>query len=234
MHIEEQEGGAQADQGSASDQSSETQDQTSEAGKKTVAFEDHERALKDLHRFKSQARQLEEAQREIQRKLQEVEQQRLAEKEDWKALAEQRQKLLEEAQTKHEGLKSSVFNTAKFSAVRAEALKAGLRPEAESDLELIPMDPVVVEMTTTGKMQTIGAKEFVDELKRTRAHWFKNPNVPQVNSGGRAFTGTNGTVTVQDVNKLEREWLRSKKPEAKQAWQSALSDYKKMKLNKQT
>lgn len=230
----EQSGGAQTDLAGGSDQA-QHQDQTNEieAGKKTVPIEDLERALKDLHRFKSQAKQQEEAIRETERKLQAVEQQRLAEKEDWKALAEKRQALLDEAQARHESLKSSVFNTAKFSAVRAEALKAGLRPEAESDLELIQMDPVVVEMTTTGKMQTIGAKEFVDELKRTRAHWFKNPNVPQVNAGGRAFTGANGTVTAKDVIAAEREWHKTKTPAAEQAYKSALMDYRKNRNLKQ-
>lgn len=231
---DEQLSGAQTDQGSASDQVQNGDLEQQDNKDKVVSWDDHQRALNDLKRFKAEAKQRSQAERELAKRIEDMETSRLQEKEDFKSLAEKRAERIRELEGETESLKSGVFNSKKYDAVYAEAIRAGLRPEAESDLELLSMDSVAVEMTqsTNGnrRFQVSGAKDFVEELKRTRKHWFKNSNIPDVNPGGKAFSGSTGVVTAAEVNRLERVFNKSGKAEDKAAYQSALAEFRKSKL----
>lgn len=231
MQTGEAEGGAQSTN-SGAEGTSQNQDTTQTDTKpRVVTYEDHERALTDLHRFKRAAKELEDKKLEMERKLSEIETKQLQEKEDYKTLAEKRLEQVNELTGKYEGLKSSIYTNHQMSAVKEEALKAGLRPEAVEDLELLDVEGVAVEMTNTGKVTVVGAKDFVDGLKNSRKHWFK-PQIPNVNSGSGSFTPATGSVTAQDVGKLEREAQRKKTPESKAAYLGALAEFKKQKLGK--
>jgi len=114
--------------------------------KKVVAWEDHKRALDDMHKFKRERE-------ELKARMGSIESERLREKEDFKGLAERYENEAKEYKEKYEGLNTSLQQNAKFNEVRAAALKAGLRGEAESDLELLGLDTVEVELTSNVENQ---------------------------------------------------------------------------------
>lgn len=205
------------------------QNQDTDNKPKVVDYEDHERALKDLHKFKQSYKQTETRMKELEKQLQEQESQKLKEKEDWKTLAEKRLERATELEQKLEKVTNNIFSNRKYDEVRAEALRAGLRPEAEDDLRLLSLEPVVVEATTEGRFLVNGAKEFVEDLKRTRKHWFKLGGVPDVNTGSSSYTTQSSTVSIQELGKLENEFRKKPTAENKQKWQEALVKYRKTK-----
>jgi hypothetical protein len=62
---------------------------------------------------------------------------------------------------------------------------------------------VDVEMTNTGKINVVGAKEFVESLKMKKSHWFKDTNVANFNNA-RPNEPVNKTYTATDLLKLQK------------------------------
>jgi hypothetical protein len=173
-------------------------DQGSQPETRQVRFDDHKRALDDMHKFKREAT-------EAKSRLEELEAQKLREQGEWKTLAEREKELRLQAEQKAGKLNEALYQSRKFDEVYKEALKAGLRQEAISDLELIGLDGIEVELTSTGRMLVHGADSFVQELKRKRAHWFSSDRPPTVNSGGSAIAPMPEEVTPQMIIEAEKK-----------------------------
>jgi len=144
---------------------------------RTYSQEDYDRKHADMSRFKQERN-------DLQVKLKNLEDDKLKKDENWKTLYEQEKGAKETAETKLTNFQEGYFTDKKISEVRTLAIKAGLRSEAESDLENHPMDGVQVERTDHGRTIVHGADTFVETLKRTKPHWFKTDKFPTINPGG--------------------------------------------------
>lgn len=185
----------------------------------TVAKADLDRALKDLHKFKSEAR-------ELSTKLKTIEETKLKDQQQWQQLAEIREKEVLEAREEAERIKNSYVSEKKFSAVREAALKAGILPTAISDLELVGLDQVVLETTSTGKLNVIGADAFVNVLKTTKPHWF-GANKTTVNS---AIPDVSSSKPI-DRAQLVKLSLEAQKTGDYTVYQKAMDQYQQQKRN---
>lgn len=169
-----------------------------------VSKADLDRALSDLHKFKNEAQ-------ETKGKLKSFEEKALAEKEDWKSLAERHKQEAEEYKTESQRIKDSYLGEKKYTAVRDAALKLGMRPEALGDLDLLSLDGVVIETTSTGKVNVLGADGFIQNLKSMKPHWFGQTQVTtNVNPGVPGVKGDNSkTITETTLLKLSEEAMKS-------------------------
>lgn len=172
---------------------------------KTVSWENHQRALGDLHKFKKQVE-------ELGTKLGDLESQSLKEKQDYKGLYEQSEQKRKAAEEEAKKVKGWAVSTHRFSEIKSEAMKAGLLPSAMNDLELLPMENVEVEVTSSGRFIVNGAKDFVESVKGERPHWFQKPGAPNVNGGGGGAPpgGDGKELTPHDVYMAERNWKAGK------------------------
>lgn len=171
---------------------------------------DKQRAIEDLHRWKKEAKNLSSSVEQLKAQLAQSQNEKLREKENWKELAEKEAKRAEEAEGKYKGLYENLVRTQKYSAVRASALKAGLRPEAEADLELLPLDDVEFEVTSNNRFIVSKDKEVVENLKKSRPHWFGTEAPPVFNGGGgRGGTGGAAEVTALDLYAIEKKHGRA-------------------------
>lgn len=178
---------------------------------KMVSWETYQRAMNDVSKFKGQAR-------DAQKKLGDKEAETLREKEDFKGLAEREKARAEQAERERDEVKGWAHNSIKFDSVAQEAQKAGLSPNALEDLGLLDLEGVDVEVVKSPKgnrLQVSGAKEFVENLKKAKPHWFAQPkdaSKPAINSGGGgAAPAGEKKVTEQDVLLAEKAWKRGKK-----------------------
>lgn len=184
-------------------QSQQSGNESDEPKRKTVSWDDHKRALDDLHRFKREAK-------EYQDKLNSMEAKSLAEKEDFKTLAERYQKEAEQLRTERDDRDKAYVYEKKYSQVLSKAQSAGLRNP--SDLELIGLDDIKHEITSEGRVLVSGVDEFVDHLKKTRPHWFQDGEIPTFNGGGASKKKTESEeLTVGQFVELERKYKREGK-----------------------
>lgn len=163
-----------------------------------------EQVKKDMFKFKTEAKELRE-------KLKAQETADLESKQQYKTLYEQEKKRADEAEAKAKKTGDAFVNHHKFSTVKSQAEKLGLRPEAAQDLELLPMDDVLVETTNTGKWSIIGADSFVERLKTRKPHWFTDPGAPNINVTTPSVVN-GGRISVEDVSAAQAKWLKSKSP----------------------
>jgi len=161
------------------DDSSENQD-----SKKTVSLEKYEADLKDARRFKDDMLKFKDENESLKTENQSIKDAKLKEDGNWKALAEQAETRAKALEGENKDLKKGYFDDRKFSEVRTLAAKAGLITEAEGDLELIDLGAIQVERTDQGRTLVHGAETFVENLKRTKPHWFKSGTNLKINSGG--------------------------------------------------
>lgn len=132
--------------------------------------------------YKQKLLQIEKQNKDLRDKLELQETQTLQEKENFKQLWENEKTKREEAEKKNQSLSKTVFNTFKNSAVKEEALKAGILDQAIADLDIIDTSPVEIETTDQGRINVLGAKEFIENLKGNKPHWFKSGNGTVVNN----------------------------------------------------
>lgn len=188
---------------------------------KVVKYNDHKKALDDMHRFKKEAT---EARAEAER----VRQAQLQEKEDYKTLWEREKKLREEKESEINQFKTNYVENEKWAAVEREFRKAGVREEMLKVLRNQPLDGIETEYTSQGRVLVHGADTLVESWKKDFPFAFQAPKVPQFNSGGAGTTTlVNGKVTAADVFKAEQEAKKS--PEKRQAYHDTLKRFMEQK-----
>jgi hypothetical protein len=158
----------------------------------------------DMHRFKREAA-------EAKQKLADLEAKKLADDKNYQELYEREKKARLEADEQNQKKDKYYIHTQKSSEIRKLAMEIGLRSEALDDLDLLDYDGVEVEVTSTGRYNVLGGKQFVENLKNKKPHWFNKDKPPKVNAGGGGVTspGT-GKLTPTDVVNAERQMKRGK------------------------
>jgi len=153
----------------------------------------YEQIKADLFKYKSKVQ-------EYETKVKQSEEIRLKESNDWKTLYERKDQEAKEALDKLNSFENTLNNTAKFGAVREAALRAGIRPEAVSDLELVDFKDVLVEKSPTGRIEVRGHESAVERLKTLKPHWFgKNVNI---NSTIPTTSGAGGVASESELIKM--------------------------------
>lgn len=153
----------------------------------------------DMHRFKDENATL-------KKQLQDIKDAEMKNNNQWKEYAQTKEKDAEDWKKKYDVLSSSVVNGNKISAVRQECLKLGLLDSAVDDLELMELKDVVVETTSTGRINVIGAKAAAERIKSLKPHWFGNGQAPNVNGKPpEVVHGKDGAITYADVVKAEEQ-----------------------------
>ncbi len=158
---------------------------------------------RDMIRYKMERNQEREEKAQLMQKVKELEEQRLSEIGDYKKLWENEKNLRVQKEQENEQIYSGYSREKKFAAVEREALKLGIRPEALEDLSLMELDSVIVEGTTTGRTNVLGAEEFVQSLKQKRPYWFATGKMPHLDTGNPGMAEPK-TMTAADILKLQK------------------------------
>jgi len=199
------EGSAQTSQNLNAVKTADTQDDSS-TKPKTPSFEELQKKVSDLERYKDDMFRYKDEAKKAKDALEANTTQSLKDKDDYKSLYESEVQLRKSAETSLSDFSDGYFHDKKFSEVRALALRAGIRQEAEKDLELLDLSKVQVEKTDQGRTLVHGADTFVEELKRTSPHWFKASNNLNINTrGGGAPPAEPDALTARYMVDLERK-----------------------------
>lgn len=197
-----QETSGQADgQNTQSEEQNQEQKQEQKQQEAVVSKEAYEKVVQDMHKFKKLVKDFEQKQKQ-------TELQALKEKQDWQKIAELKEKEAQEALEQKEMLKKAVITDKKMSAIRTAAMKAGVLDSALDDIDLLNWNDVEVETTSTGRINVVGADEAVKRLKTLKPHWF-GKTVSKINGKVPEAKGESGLVTLEKLNKLRKEAMKS-------------------------
>lgn len=175
-----------------------TQEQTPE----TVSRAEFEKVMAEMHKYKGQLREIATASHAEKEKL-------LREQNNFQELAVMKEREASEYKEKLELLQTSLVDREKYSALKDAAMKAGLRAEALTDLELVALDKVQVETTSTGRVNVLGVSQAIESLKVSRPHWFGGSKTTVAGALPTATSGAGGLVTLEEIIKLSNEASKS-------------------------
>lgn len=221
-------GSAGAGDGSAgSDQGGDSSKGKSESGSGASGDEggddgddDEEISPEAFRRMKADLKKTKSKLREVSQKEKDRESASLKEKGQWKEAAERAERERDEEKSAREESESRFRNSLRSSRVVELALKAGLRPEARDDLDLLDLDEVEVESTDSGRYIVRGADRFVENLKKRKPYLFKTGDgkgAPTFNGGGGkggssgGGAGTGGEGDSGEAPTWQQVWAAEKK-----------------------
>jgi len=207
---------------SDSAQPNENQTQSTETAppppEKTYSAKDVERIVNELTQYKTKAIELEN-----KFKNQELEQAKASQ--EWQKVAELHEKTAKEYQDKFERFKSAVVSDKKLSAIREEAIKAGIRKESLADLGILDYPEVKLDTDSEGNFLVEGADKAVQRLKTLRGHWFQSV-APKVHAESPSVTGAGNQVSWDDLKKLELDYKKNPNSANAENYKKALLAYK--------
>jgi hypothetical protein len=142
---------------------------------------------------------------EMAAKIDEKETETLKQKENYKGLYELEKKKREEAEAKNTKISKNYFEDKKVEAVEREAIKLGILDVALEDVKGLDVDVLQVETTNLGRSEVIGAKDFVEQLKIDRPHWFNKTGAPIVNNGPPGDPPKPKELTADELVQLQKK-----------------------------
>lgn len=169
----------------------------------------------------AEAQELKKQVKEFHAKAKKEEENLLREKGEWQKIAELKDKEAKEAAEKLTHIQTNLVEEKKFSAVREAALKAGMTEQGIKDLELLQLNDIVVEHTSTGRVNVLGVDRFIEVQKQIRPHWFQKPGV--VVNGKIPTVTTAAVANESDIIKMS---LEASKTGDYTAYKKALNEYK--------
>lgn len=184
----------------------ENNEQPDSSVNKTVSWENHQRAIDDMHKYKRTSKEKDEVIAKLQQQIGNTEDEKLRENEQWKQLAEKREAEALAAKEEAERSRKAFIESQKFGAVKNAAAAAGMIDLG--DLEMLDLGDVETELTSNGRIIINGHDKFIERLKETRPHWFRKKQAPTINGGGGSgdsVASPSGPLTPQDVVKAERD-----------------------------
>jgi len=168
----------------------------------TVSKAEFDKVMAELHKHKGTARTLAE-------QIKTANESKMKEQNQWKELAEAREKEALDAKNEADTLRKSFVSNTKFGAVKEKCAALGLRPEAMSDLEMLDLEQIQVETTSTGKMNILGADKFAERLKTIKPHWFADKKTAGVNTTVSQVLDSGAEVTAAMIYAAEKEALKT-------------------------
>jgi len=187
-----------------SDENTIVEDQSSEQ-LETVSKKAYEEVKNDMIRYKQEFKTLQDELSEYKSQLEKANESRLAEKQEFKTLYEQTKQKYEQQVQENQKLYGAFETNEKMQAIRQAAIKAGIRDEALDDLDLMDTSGVIVERTDQGRINIIGANDFVENLKTRKSFWFQSTQPPKVNTGTGGGSRGDTKLSPQEILKLEKE-----------------------------
>lgn len=197
-------------------------------GKGPVAWADHERALNDMHRFKTEARAAAAKLAELSSTVEDLKKKALTESQDFKTLYETEREKRQAAETAKGELQGAVVMQERHRAAYPALKKAGLRDDAENLLDHLDLSDIEVEATTGGRFVTSGVESFVEKVAKKYPYAFAKTPPPNVNGSsgsglpaGQKWNPDKLFVLERDCKKkgdmapyyaAHKEWIQQGKP----------------------
>ncbi len=179
-----------------------------------------------ITKLKEAQRQAQLAEAKAQKLMSELETHKKAQMKstgDLKAYAETLEKEVESIRKERDMTWQWIENDKKMSEIKVQAVAHGMRKEALDMLAKMDFDDVVLEKTTTGRMNVLGADRAVARLKSQMPFLFEQKSV-KVNAESPATTGAQNKITYEEIRKLQDQ---AKKTGDWSSLEKALVEYKK-------
>lgn len=160
----------------------------------------------DMLKYKDQLGEERRKAEELSQQLETMKNSQMEQEQDLEKKASYYRDKYEELLGENKNIRQTVASDKKFNAIEKFALEKGIRKEALEDLRMLDSDDVVIETTSTGRVNVLGASEFVDTIKESRPHWFKADESFTINNNSSQYKANETkTFSPTELLKLQKE-----------------------------
>jgi hypothetical protein len=191
--------------GSANGEQNQQSQADSNSGQKSVSWEDHQRAVKDMLRFKDQSKAESARVQELLSKLEDLNTKVSAQNKDFEALYASEKQKRADIEAEKNKLLGNVVNSERYRAAYPALKKAGLRDDADNLVEMMGLEAIEVEATSTGRFVCTEVERFVETAKAKFPYAFQKAQAPNVNAGGSGSFNAGEKWTPAKLVALESE-----------------------------
>jgi len=136
----------------------------------------------DMFKYKRELKEERQRAQELEQRLKEIDLKKLEESEEHQKLAEHYRTEAETFKEKYNQTVQSVITDKKISAVQRELNKHQVKDGYVDLITQMIGDDVIVEATSTGRHNVLGADKFVESIKETYPDMFIDPKAPNINN----------------------------------------------------
>ena len=180
-----------------------TSDHSEESG--TFDPEQYKRVTNDMHKFKREAKEYRAKMQEFQSKLEQVDIQKMEESSEHQKLAEHWKNQATQYKSELDNTTQAIVNEKKFSAIEREARKQGIRGDRYLNiLTSFDTNDIIVETTSTGRHNVLGADVFVEQVKQEYPDLFTDQAAPSINNSTGEYR-VSKTLSGKDLLELKKK-----------------------------
>lgn len=179
----------------------------------------------ELELLRAQLKQEKKKAREWEKQLEAERIQKLTNEKNWEEIAKLQQTRADEAEGKLSTFSHALVQEKKLSAIRDAAVKAKIKPSMLDLLERLDFDDVIVEHTSTGRIQILNADKAVERVKLKHPDMFGGSQV-SVNANSPETHPPTGQVTYQQVKAAQELWAKTRSKEDQAKYQDVLLKFK--------
>jgi hypothetical protein len=165
-----------------SEENIQEQPQVTEENVGNVDPQAYQQVSDDMHKYKRQYKETADRVKELEEKLKAIDVAKLEESEEHQKLAEHYRTEAETFKEKYNQTVQSVITDKKISAVQRELNKHQVKDGYVDLITQMIGDDVIVEATSTGRHNVLGADKFVESIKETYPDMFIDPKAPNINN----------------------------------------------------
>ncbi len=165
-----------------SEENIQEQPQVTEENVGNVDPQAYQQVSDDMHKYKRQYKETADRVKELEEKLKAIDVAKLEESEEHQKLAEHYRTEAETFKEKYNQTVQSVITDKKISAVQRELSKHQVKDGYVDLITQMIGDDVIVEATSTGRHNVLGADKFVESIKETYPDMFIDPKAPNINN----------------------------------------------------
>lgn len=157
-----------------------------------VNWDDHQRALKDMLRFKDQSKSEAAKVADLQAQLEALSTKVSAQNKDFETLYASEKQKRADIEAEKNRLLGNVLNSERYRAAYPALKKAGLRDDADNLVEVMGLDKIDVEATSSGRFVCSNVQDFVDQAVKSYPYAFQKQGAPNVNGSSGNGSGQSG------------------------------------------
>lgn len=228
--MEVQENNASQDHGneSVNSQTEETSNQEESQQQADSSNDNQDKSAQEKQKLLDELMSYKKKAREYETQLKSVKDNQLKAQENWKEYALNKEKEAQEATERYENARQSIVDDKVFSSLKDDARKMGIRDEALSDLELLDWkEKIMIEQTDTGRVNVLGTKSYIEQLKNSKPHWFKSGKSAISTDNPEVVSNQSATVDLDTLMNLKKKYKESGDKKDYESYLSAYNNYLK-------
>lgn len=179
----------------------------------------------ELEVLKAQLRAAQKKAKDFEKMLEAEKIAKLTNEKNWEEIARLQQQRADEAEGKLTVFSQALVSEKKMAAIKEAAIRAKVKPQMLDIIERLDYDDVIVETTSTGRVQVLGADKAIERVKMKWPDMFGTTPVSVSATSPETLPPT-GQVSYDQLKAAQEKWSKSRSKADEEHYKGLLIKFK--------